>query len=235
MLPIPDLNESAFSKSDALALGKLNNFLLHLFLFFCNLATFHSITLPNMTCEIVSNIVDLPSNSSYWLNNSDLKRVLKKWAAHVKSKFGAHLHINFSRNNSWETITRCPTIFFPKYNIWTLDPKIKFPWQNNGSSGFKVKVFDFGTKTLLDSLIVYHELFLEKFMHKFQLFQIKWNSILIIWDLVHHKRNYSLRGESDFNERIKTNRILLEMLWRSKQKIFLPFSGNQCHIFLSVF
>jgi hypothetical protein len=73
MLPIPDLNENTFSKSDALALGKLNSFLLHLFSFFCNLATFYSVALPNMTYKIVSNVADMPSNSSYWLNNGDFK------------------------------------------------------------------------------------------------------------------------------------------------------------------
>ncbi|CAF0981507.1 unnamed protein product [Rotaria sp. Silwood1] len=56
VLPIPDLNENIFSKSDALAL-----------------ATFYSITLPNMPYEIVSNVANLPSNSSYWLNSGDLK------------------------------------------------------------------------------------------------------------------------------------------------------------------
>jgi hypothetical protein len=69
MLPIPDLNENTFSKSDALALGKLHHFLLHLFLFFCNLATFYSVTLPNRSYKIVCNVVDLPSNTSYWLND----------------------------------------------------------------------------------------------------------------------------------------------------------------------
>jgi len=34
MLPTADLNENTFSKSDALALGKSNSFLIHLFLFF---------------------------------------------------------------------------------------------------------------------------------------------------------------------------------------------------------
>lgn len=33
VLPIPDLNDNIFSKSDALALGKLNNFLHHLYPF----------------------------------------------------------------------------------------------------------------------------------------------------------------------------------------------------------
>lgn len=72
MLPIPDLNENGFSKSDALALGNLNNSLFIIF-FVCILATFYSITLPNMPYEIVSSVVNLPSDSSYWLNNSDLK------------------------------------------------------------------------------------------------------------------------------------------------------------------
>ncbi|CAF1024630.1 unnamed protein product [Rotaria sordida] len=56
VLPIPDIIENIFSKSDALAL-----------------ATFYSITLPNMPYEIVSNVAKLPSNSSYWLNSGDLK------------------------------------------------------------------------------------------------------------------------------------------------------------------
>ncbi len=33
----------------------------------------YSVALPNMAYEVVSNIVDLPSNTSYWLNNSDFK------------------------------------------------------------------------------------------------------------------------------------------------------------------
>jgi hypothetical protein len=34
ILPIPDLNENTFNKTDALAIGKLNKFLFDLFLFF---------------------------------------------------------------------------------------------------------------------------------------------------------------------------------------------------------
>ena len=73
VLPIPDLSENIFSKSDALALGRSNHFLLHVFFFFCNLATFYSIILPKMSYEIVSNVANLPSNSLYWLNSLDLK------------------------------------------------------------------------------------------------------------------------------------------------------------------
>ena len=73
VLPIPDLSENIFSKSDALALGRSNHFLLHVFFFFCNLAAFYSIPLPNMPYEIVSNVANLPSNSLYWLNSFDLK------------------------------------------------------------------------------------------------------------------------------------------------------------------
>ncbi|CAM2718317.1 unnamed protein product [Rotaria socialis] len=56
VLPIPDLIENVFNKSDALVL-----------------ATFYSITLPNMSYEIAAHVGYLSSNSSYWLNSLDLK------------------------------------------------------------------------------------------------------------------------------------------------------------------
>ena len=71
-LPIPDINETTFTKTDALALGSLNKFISHR-LFLLNLATFYSVNLPNMTYEIISIVVDLPLShciDSSALNNS---------------------------------------------------------------------------------------------------------------------------------------------------------------------
>jgi len=84
MLPTPDLNENTFSKSDALALGKLNSFLLHLFLFFCNLATFYSILLHYLTCHtklyVMSSIFRLIRRTGWMIESTEMIGV------HIRSK-----------------------------------------------------------------------------------------------------------------------------------------------------
>jgi len=55
-LPIPEVSEGQFSRSDALALGKLHKISLHQF-FFSDLVPFYKIAVPNIDYEFVTNIV----------------------------------------------------------------------------------------------------------------------------------------------------------------------------------
>ncbi len=74
-LPIPDLTEDQFSRSDALALGKLHEISLDHFSFFPDLASFYKFALPNIEYEFVTNIVDFPSDPANLFNRiDDVKR-----------------------------------------------------------------------------------------------------------------------------------------------------------------
>ena len=70
ILPIPDLNGTSFSKSDALALGKFRKCSFSSFVSVFDLATFYSIAMPHMTYGIISHVVDLPINTLHSIDNS---------------------------------------------------------------------------------------------------------------------------------------------------------------------
>ncbi|CAF3906014.1 unnamed protein product [Rotaria sp. Silwood1] len=61
-LPIPDLSEGQFSRSDALAL-----------------ASFYKIALPNIEYEFITNIVHFSSDSANLFNRIDLNNSMNMW------------------------------------------------------------------------------------------------------------------------------------------------------------
>lgn len=75
-LPIPDIVDGQFNRSDALALGKLQSFSLSFSFSFYDLASFYKLTLPNIEFEFVTNIVHFSADSTNLFNRMDLNNSL---------------------------------------------------------------------------------------------------------------------------------------------------------------